>query len=513
MPDPEMAVEKKSKKENVPLQEALNTVGIGKYTVLLILSGASVHFAADCGVQIMSFIIPAASCDLKLSGYEKGILGAMGITGMLTSSHICGVLADVYGRRKVLVYSVILQAMICVVSSLAPNALTLMICWFLYGNAAAGVMTPILVYIHEFCPDNVKTTSVAVLVGAGALAESYLPSVAWLIIPLDIRIELVGGLVFTSWRLYLAALTIPILISLFLLLRLPESPKFVLNQGRMDETLHTLQEMYSVNNNDEKQNFPISSIQLDLEDKLVQGDSENGRSVLKFLKSMLTQTTLLFNRTFIGYTILSSLVMFGIGGTAMTIMFWLPDEVTNVLRYADSHNSTAGICEIVPHYITSQNSVATENVCEVKNDVFLLAIILGFSQLISFTLMSLVADRWSKKLILGFLLIVPGLLSILILYVKATYWIIGILILTSTFPTSSYPISISLLMNYFPTSIRSNAASVTMVVGRIGITVYNLVYGLLLESNCNSAFWAMSASLIGTALLCIIMPATRKIKS
>lgn len=302
------------KKQNVPLQEALNATGFGKYSIFLFLTGGLVHFSADCGIQALSIIIPAASCDLNLSSYQKGLLASMGTTGMMASANLCGILADVYGRRKVLLGSLIMQAVLCIVSSLAPDAQTLMISWFFYGNVAAGVMTPVLVYINEFCSDSTRTLGMVLLVGFGAIAETYLASVAWLIIPLDISFEIVGGVVFKSWRLYLAVLSLPAMISTFLLLKFPESPKFVLNNGKVDKTLHILQTIYSINNNDAKENFPISSIELDMEDKLMQGTNNDGRSFLAFLKLMFSKTAILFNKTFIGYTLLSSITILGIGG-------------------------------------------------------------------------------------------------------------------------------------------------------------------------------------------------------
>lgn len=80
--------------------------------------------------------------------------------------------------------------------------------------------------------------------------------------PLDIQYPLFGGVVFTSWRLYLALLAVPNLITNFLLRRLPETPKFVLNGGNEQETLQILRSIYAVNNKKKKEEYPVSKLSI-----------------------------------------------------------------------------------------------------------------------------------------------------------------------------------------------------------------------------------------------------------
>lgn len=52
----------------------------------------------------MSLIFPSAHCDLNLSLDDKGALNAVTYIGMILSAMLWGFLADVLGRRKILMY-------------------------------------------------------------------------------------------------------------------------------------------------------------------------------------------------------------------------------------------------------------------------------------------------------------------------------------------------------------------------------------------------------------------------
>ena len=81
---------------------------------------------------------------------------------------------------------------------------------------------------------------------------------AWIILPLNVYIPLFEQLVFTSWRLYILLITIPVSISLLLLSRLPETPKFLLSQGKQQETLEVLSSIFAINQRKGKDEFPVN---------------------------------------------------------------------------------------------------------------------------------------------------------------------------------------------------------------------------------------------------------------
>lgn len=68
----------------------------------------------------MSYVIPAAECDLRLNTFKKGLLTSIPFLGIALTSHLWGFLADVYGRRTIIIVSVIGSLVLSLTASLVP---------------------------------------------------------------------------------------------------------------------------------------------------------------------------------------------------------------------------------------------------------------------------------------------------------------------------------------------------------------------------------------------------------
>lgn len=81
---------------------------------------------------------------------------------------------------------------------------------------------------------------------------------AWIIIPQTFRIESKYFL-FKSWNLFIILCALPSIILACLLTKFPESPKFLLAQGKHDEIIDCLKFVYRLNNKSDDK-FPASII-------------------------------------------------------------------------------------------------------------------------------------------------------------------------------------------------------------------------------------------------------------
>ena len=79
---------------------------------------------------------------------------------------------------------------------------------------------------------------------------------AWAILPLDFRIDF-GIYDFRSWRLLTVINASFFLIAAGLLSFGPESPKYLVSQGKMDEALKVLQGIYAGNKKKSPEDFPV----------------------------------------------------------------------------------------------------------------------------------------------------------------------------------------------------------------------------------------------------------------
>lgn len=84
------------------------------------------------------------------------------------------------------------------------------------------------------------------------------PGLAWIIIPLPISFEFYG-IWYNSWRVFLGVISLPTFIIATIGLTYPESPKFLVSQGRTDEALMILRQIYAINTGCDKSEFPVSA--------------------------------------------------------------------------------------------------------------------------------------------------------------------------------------------------------------------------------------------------------------
>lgn len=81
----------------------------------------------------VSYILPFAKCDLKLTIAEQGILSSVSFLGIVSTSYFWGFLVDTLGRQRVLCVAALSGFCFSFVSAFATNTLVLIFLRFLAG--------------------------------------------------------------------------------------------------------------------------------------------------------------------------------------------------------------------------------------------------------------------------------------------------------------------------------------------------------------------------------------------
>lgn len=79
------------------------------------------------------FILPYASCDLKLTINESALLASITFLGVVLTSHFWGFLADTWGRKNVIRLTAICAFITSFISSLLTNVVALVLFRFGVG--------------------------------------------------------------------------------------------------------------------------------------------------------------------------------------------------------------------------------------------------------------------------------------------------------------------------------------------------------------------------------------------
>uniref|UniRef100_A0A1I8IZL9 MFS domain-containing protein n=1 Tax=Macrostomum lignano TaxID=282301 RepID=A0A1I8IZL9_9PLAT len=216
---------------DVDIETALDQAGYGRLhlAVMSLCAWACTSDAVE--IVCVSFILPAAECDLGLTSFDKGALNAVIFAGMLVGGLLWGAAGDAVGRRATLIWSLTVNATGGLASCLAPNFWTFLALRFLSGLGVGGSYPVIFSYYSEWQSRRRRGAAVAALSCCWMLGGLITAAGAWLVVPRPgwTPFNLFGGSVpFHSWRLFVALCSLPSLTSAALFPCVPESPKYLL---------------------------------------------------------------------------------------------------------------------------------------------------------------------------------------------------------------------------------------------------------------------------------------------
>ncbi len=165
-----------------------------------------------------------------LTGFALGYLVAGASVGAAIGAFSAGWLTDRFGRKALLVTDAAVYAAGAVLSAVTWNVGVLLFARTLIGLAIGADSAIATAYISEYAPSN-RRGGLAMLqqwmITIGILG-SYL--IAWIIF-----LALPASAKTTDWRLILGLGAVPALIALALRTRMPESPRWLMRQGRFDD--------------------------------------------------------------------------------------------------------------------------------------------------------------------------------------------------------------------------------------------------------------------------------------
>lgn len=115
------------------VNQALEKTGFGKFNILLLLVTSLVMFNTLLEGLGISYVLPIVNCEFKLNSFENGLLTAVNILGIISSSHLMGYLSDTLGRKRTMVPTLFIGFFMTCASSFATSFMALTTLRFLSG--------------------------------------------------------------------------------------------------------------------------------------------------------------------------------------------------------------------------------------------------------------------------------------------------------------------------------------------------------------------------------------------
>ncbi|XP_054280249.1 synaptic vesicle glycoprotein 2B-like isoform X2 [Macrosteles quadrilineatus] len=478
----------------VDFEEAIKETGYGKFNYLLLL----LAFPASCSTTYestsFSFALPTASCDLKLNAFDRGYLNGTIYAGMIVSAFLWGFLSDKFGRQKVLAFGYLGDVIFTVCVSLSSNFWSILGFKFLSGIMISGPFSIFMSYLSEMFNSRHRDSVVLVVGFCQAIGGVIQPCLAWLIIPQNIKWSFFDGLIsLNSWQLFLLVCAVPSLISGFSILLCHESPKFLLAMGREKEALRVFQSIYSTNSG-KRHTYSVKRLK-----------AETGaNSRMKFWEQM----TALFRPPYLYKAFLAFSIQFGGLSTLNTIRLWLP-QLFFYIKESQSDSMTT--CEVITGNHTLVKRVDCDNF-KVDTSVYSNMIYSNILIAVAFAISIAIIKHTGKKKLFVTLFVIQSAVICSLGWLHPTITSF----LAPIFVALAYNSSIGLLgfvVQIFPTTLKTMAVSLTMMFGRIGVVMGNILMPYAINLSCTGTFLGFSGITLVCGLLVLLLAATSSKKS
>ena len=191
------------------------------WAILIIIGIGWMFDAMDQGM--VSGVIASIGTDWSLSLVQKSWLSSIGIFGMILGAALSGTLSDRYGRRTVIVMTLLLYSIGSLMSGLSVNYAMLMVFRFVTGFGLGGELPAASTLVSEFSPLRSRGRNVVILESFWAWGWIAASLIAFLLIPEH------------GWRMAFFVGAVPALFAAVLRYWVPESPRFLESAGRGEE--------------------------------------------------------------------------------------------------------------------------------------------------------------------------------------------------------------------------------------------------------------------------------------
>ncbi|CAF1106815.1 unnamed protein product [Adineta steineri] len=218
------------------LEECIDHIGLGRYQWRLIAILGCCSMADAVEMMLLAILGPALTCywpevtQVQIAALTTGVFA-----GMLVGAFTFGVIADKYGRRRVIFTSAVLNTIFGVLTAFAPSYYWILVARICVGFALSGASQGSTLML-EYLPSSTRATITIVIELFWSIGSIFEYLLAMYIVPTY------------GWRILTGLSALPISIVAICMYFVPESPRYYVACGRTEKAEHILKSIALTNN-------------------------------------------------------------------------------------------------------------------------------------------------------------------------------------------------------------------------------------------------------------------------
>ncbi len=397
-------------------------VGAFHYKLLVVTGLGWLFDSMDTG--LISFVLPILSREWGLSPEQVGWIGSVGLIGMALGAVLAGTIADKFGRKNVFAATVILYSVATGLCAVAWSYESLLFFRFLVGFGLGGELPVAATLMSEYAPSQLRGRFIVLLESFWGLGWLVAALISYLLIPKF------------GWHVAFIIGALPALYVFLIRLHMPESIRYLISKGKIDEAhkiILTLEKKLNVESKPFEKEFVDESTPI-------------------FKLNVLT----LWSKVFRVRTLMLWIAWFGIVFSYYGIFMWLPSIV-----FAQGF-------EVVK--------------------TFEYVLIMTLAQLPGYFTAALLVDIIGRRYTLSSFLLMSGICAYFFGNATTSYEILGWGAAMSFFNLGAWGVIYTYTPELYPTAIRALGSGWAAGFGRIGGMIAPMLVGVLLFNSVPMKF-------------------------
>nr|CAB3266720.1 synaptic vesicle glycoprotein 2C-like [Phallusia mammillata] len=509
-------------------EEAFQATGFGKWQFLLLLQCGWANASDAMEIMCISLTISSLRESLKLSSQQLTWLVIVLFLGMMVGGYLWGTLADSWGRRQIVIFSLAINGIFGVGSAFARSYHVILVLRFFSGIGAGGSLPVCFSYFSEFQPKEKRGAMISALATFWMAGNLLTAGLGYAILPSERNLHSISPFG-QPWRFFIIMCAVPSISSSLFFILMPESPKFLMQKGRNVEALNVLKRVFMMNHPN-KAVFPYSKIVSERHQSIFKAQKcENPSlsysqlyvhhlrygdkrlhcicrpkrlcySVVGFFVSILDSIKHQVMAVCAGAERITSVMMvviyFCIAFSGYSVSMWLPTLMEKAEAFSGS--------PCAAHNMSHQHKNATAQ-------VYLDVLIDCAAQLPANIFTILVIDITGGKIILIISFIASGVSVLFMWLVKNKLQVVIMGAVFNAFSTMVWNALDVVTPEMYETSVRASASGFLTAISRIASVMGNVIFGLYVEEDCSVPILNASIVLFIGGVASFFIPNTKHI--